>query len=261
MVPRDVRIIPLDVGTLEWDQSEATLRRGIGKKVKAPFIAWYIEGLEKKVLIDTGPPPEERAQRLHSVLNPRISPEQETPRRLLQIGIKPEDIEVLVLTHLHWDHVGHVDKFPKARIFVTHEEFNYAMGPLPPQRVGYETLQPGIEPVFLRSIRQFEYLPMSEEEIVPGLKVFPTPGHTPGGISVEVMTAQGPYVIASDAIYGYENLKGDPANNLPFLMIGIYMDYVAAWKSMETIYRRARFDLNRVIPGHDFQVTAKKSFP
>ena len=261
MASNEVRIIPLDVGVLEWDQSEATLRRGIGKRAKAPFIAWYIEGLEKKVMIDTGPPGEERAQRLHSILNPRISAEQETPRRLLQIGVKPEDIEVLVLTHLHWDHVGHVDKFSNARIFVTHEEFSYAMAPLPPQRIGYETLQLGVEPVFLHSIPQFEYLPMSEVEIIPGLKVFPTPGHTPGSISVEVMTAQGPYVIASDAIYGYENLKGDPANNQPFLMIGIYMDYLAAWKSMETIYRRARFDINRVIPGHDFEVLKRKSFP
>ena len=261
MGSKDVKIHALDVGSLEWDQSEATLRRGIGKRVRAPFIAWYIEGLEKKVLIDTGPPSEERGQKLHAVLNPKVSPEQETPRRLLQMGIKPEDIEVLVLTHLHWDHVGQVDKFRKARIFVTREEFIYAMGPIPPGKVGYETLTPGVEPVFMPAIPQFEYLPMEEVEILPGLKVFPTPGHTPGSISVEVMTAQGPYVIASDAIYGYDNLKGDPANKLPFIMIGIYMDYLAAWKSMETIYRRARFDPKRVIPGHDFQVTAKKSYP
>lgn len=231
------------------------------KRINAPFIAWYVEGLEKKVLIDTGPPNEERAQRLHKDFNPRISHEQETPQRLLQIGVRPEDIEILVLTHLHWDHVGHVDKFSNARIFVAREEFNYAMCPLPPNRGGYETLQLGIEPVWLRSISQFEYLDMAEEEIVPGLKVFPTPGHTYGSISVEVMTAQGPYVIASDAIYTYEHLKGDPAKILPFLMPGIYMDFAATWKSMESIYRRARFDLNRVIPGHDFEVLRRKSFP
>ena len=261
MVSKDVKIIPLDVGTLEWDQSEQTLRRGMGKRVNQPFIAWYIDGLSKKVLIDTGPSCEERAQRLHKTLNPKVSREQETPQRLLHLGIKPEEIEIIVFTHLHWDHVGQVDKFSKARIFVTQEEFNYAMCPLPPNRPGYETLQPGIEPVFLQSIPQFEFIDFAEEEIIPGLKIFPTPGHTPGSISVEVMTAQGPYVIASDAIYTYDNLKGDPANNLPFLMPGIYMDLVATWHSVERIYRRALFEKDRIIPGHDYEVLKRKSFP
>jgi N-acyl homoserine lactone hydrolase len=261
MRAKDVRIIPFHVGTLEWDQSECTLRRGIGKKVNAPFIAWYIEGLEKKVMIDTGPPNQERARRLHNGFKPIISPEQETPQRLRQIGLKPEDIEILVLTHLHWDHVGQADKFPNARIFVSREEFNYAMAPLPPTRGGYETLTSGIEPVFLPVIHQFEYLEMREEQIIPGLNVFPTPGHTMGCISVEVTTGNGPYIVAGDAIYTYDHLRGDPAQNLPFLMPGIYMDLSAVWKSYESIYRRAGFDIDRVIPGHDFEVLQRKSFP
>ena len=261
MGAKDVRIIPLEVGTLEWEQCECTLRQGIGKRANAPFIAWYIEGLEKKVMIDTGPPNQERAQRLHGAFKPTISPEQEGPQRLRQMGLNPEDIEILVLTHLHWDHVGQADKFPNARIFVSREEFNYAMAPLPPTRGGYETLTPGIEPVFLPAIPQFEYLEMREEEIIPGLKVFPTPGHTMGALSVEVATSDGPYIIASDAIFTYDHLRGDPAQNIPFLMPGIYMDFTAVWKSYERIYRRARFDIDRVIPGHDFEVLQRKSFP
>jgi len=260
MAGKEVRIIPLDVGTMECDQSLQTLRRGMGKKIKGAFIACYVEGLDKKVLVDAGPSGQERAQRYHHFHNPSISPEQETPKRLLQIGVKPEDIEIIVLSHLHWDHVGQVDKFPNARIFVTREEFTYAMCPLPPNRPGYEALQLGIEPVFLRVVRQLEYLDLSEKEIIPGLKIFPTPGHTPGSISVEVMTAQGPYVITGDAVSVYDNLKGDPANNLPLLMYGSYIDLTAAWQSMERIYRRAQFDLQRVIPGHDLEVF-KKSFP
>jgi N-acyl homoserine lactone hydrolase len=261
MGDKDVRIIPLDVGTLEWDQSESTLRRGFGKRVNAPFLAFYIEGLEKKVMVDTGPPNQERSQRFHKALNPIISPEQEMDQRLRQIGLKPEDIEILVLTHLHWDHVGHTDKFTNARIFVSREEFNYAMAPLPPSRAGYETLTPGVEPVFLPVMHQFEYLEMREEEIIPGLKVFPTPGHTIGCISVEVKTGNGPYIVSGDAVYSYDHLRGDPGQNLPFLMPGVYMDFTALWKSYESIYRRARFDINRVIPGHDFEVLQRKSFP
>jgi hypothetical protein len=75
------------------------------------------------------------------------------------------------------------------------------------------------------------------------------------------MTANGPYIIASDAIYTYDNLKGDPSVNQPFLMPGIYMDLVATWHSVERIFRRAKFEINRVIPGHDYEVLKKKSFP
>jgi N-acyl homoserine lactone hydrolase len=258
---KGVKIIPIDVGTFEWDQSEQTLRRGMGKRLNAPFIAWYIDGLPKKVLVDTGPPSEERAQRLHPSLNPRVSAEQETSQRLRQIGVQPAEVEIVILTHMHWDHVGHVDKFPRAKIFVSREEFNYAMSPLPPNRQSYETLLPGIEPVFMSSIPRFEYLEMAEEQILPGLRVFPTPGHTLGSISVEVATDRGAYIIASDAIYTYENLKGDPANNLPFLMPGVFMDLVATWKSVERIYRRAQGDIDKIIPGHDYAVVKKKSFP
>jgi N-acyl homoserine lactone hydrolase len=261
MQPKDVRIIPLDCGTMEADSSLFTLRRGMGKKVKGAFIASYIQGLEKNVLVDTGPPCEERAQKFHSVHNPRVSPEQEAPQRLLHLGVKPEDVEIIILTHLHWDHTSQVDKFPNARIFVAREEFKYAMCPFPPGQLGYEALQLGMEPVFLRALQQFEYLEYLEREIIPGLKVFPTPGHTPGSISVEVETAEGPYIIAGDAVNVYANLKGDPARHLPFLMYGSYVDMAASWQSMERIYRRARFDLNRVIPGHDPEVFTRKSFP
>jgi glyoxylase-like metal-dependent hydrolase (beta-lactamase superfamily II) len=261
MAEKKVRIIPLDVGILGCDQSLMTLRRGMGKTVDLPFMAWYVEGLEKKVLIDTGPPSEERAQRLHKALNPRVSKEQETPQRLRQLGIQPEEIEIVILTHLHWDHVGQVDKFTKARIFVSQKEFDSAMSAPSPGRAGYETLLPGIEPVFMNSLSQFEFLDMAEEEILPGLKVFPTPGHTKGAISVEVMTSDGPYIAASDAVSTYDLLRGDPATHQRFLMPGIYVDMEATYNSIQRIYRRAQYDINRVIAGHDYEALNKGSFP
>jgi N-acyl homoserine lactone hydrolase len=258
---KGVRIIPLHVGSMECDRSLQILRQGLGTKVKSPFIAFYVEGLDKKVMVDLGPASEERARRFHMIHNPTVSPEQETPQRLQQMGVKPEEIEIVILTHLHWDHVGHVGKFPYARIFVSQEEFKSAMCPLPSNRIAYEALQLGIEPVFMSAIPQIEYLGLWEREIIPGLKVFPTPGHTLGSMSVEVMTAQGPYIITGDAVHMYENLKEDPINHAPFLMYGSYVDLKASWNSMELIYERVRGNIDRIIPGHDFEVLKRKSFP
>jgi hypothetical protein len=44
-------------------------------------------------------------------------------------------------------------------------------------------------------------------------------------------------------------------------MPGIYMDFAAVWKSYEIILRGARFDIDRILPGHDFEVLQRKSFP
>jgi len=55
--------------------------------------------------------------------------------------------------------------------------------------------------------------------------------------------------------------SGNNKQNLRFLMPGIYMDFAAVRKSSEIILRRARFDIDRIIPGHDFEVLQRESFP
>jgi hypothetical protein len=71
----------------------------------------------------------------------------------------------------------------------------------------------------------------------------------------------GPYIVSGDAVYSYNHLRGDPAQNLSFLMPGIYMDFAAVWKSYENICSRVRLNIDRAIPGHEFEVFKRKSFP
>ena len=75
----------------------------------------------------------------------------------------------------------------------------------------------------------------AEQQILPGISAFFTPGHSPGSMSVAVETADGPYVIAGDAVMTYDNLRGDPAKRQKFLPIGRYTDIFQVFDSLERI--------------------------
>lgn len=225
-------------------------------------MAAYIGGAKKKIVVDTGPPDLERSLKYHpySKSEPR-KPEQKMVAQLAKAGVTPEEIDIVVLTHLHWDHVGDVTKFPNAEFIVSQEELRFALNPLPCLYVAYEALQLGMQPEFLKVIERIKTVEMKEKEIVEGVRVIPLPGHTPGSIGVVVDTEKGPYIITGDAVPKYGNLKGAPEERQPYLMTGIYTDMMAMWKSFERIDEIVGGDYSKVIPGHDPLVFQKERYP
>lgn len=255
-------IVPLDLGDSSADKSLFYLRRGVGKVERNKRIAVYIGNAKKKIVVDAGAPYLERCLKYHTISRTEpLKPEQGIVAQLGKIGVKPEEIDIVVLTHLHWDHVGNVTKFPNARFIVSSEEMRIALNPPPCLYSAYEALQSGMEPEFLKVIERIKTVEMKEREIVEGVRLIPLPGHTPGTIGVVVETDKGPYVIAGDAVPKYGNLKGSPEERLPYLMSGIYTDMVAMWKSFEIIDEIVEHDFLRVIPGHDPLVFQKDKYP
>lgn len=100
-----------------------------------------------------------------------------------------------------------------------------------------------------------------EQELLPGLRVLPTLGHTAGSISLVAQTTAGPYVITADAVSCYENLAGDPARELKCLPTGIFTDLLAMWNSMALIDAQAGFQKDHVLPGHDAKVFQLSCYP
>ena len=112
---------------------------------------------------------------------------------LRQAGIWRGDIDVIVLTHAHWDHYQNIDMFPNARILMHPRELVYAASPkpsdLPTARYFLATLQG-------RDVEEV----VEGSEIEPGITIIETPGHTTGHISVLVETPQGRVAISGDAL-------------------------------------------------------------
>jgi N-acyl homoserine lactone hydrolase len=255
-------IIPLDLGDTVMDKSLLYLRRFVGEKDHGKIVAAYIGGAKKKIVVDTGPPDMERTLKYHPYAKSEPNrPDQNIVSQLAKAGVKPEEVDVVILTHLHWDHVGDVTKFPNAEFIVSQEELRFALDPIPPLYIGYEALRLGLEPLFLKVIERMRTVDMKETEIVDGVSVIPLPGHTPGSIGVVVDTEKGPHVITGDAVFKYGNLEGAPEERLPFLMSGVYTDMLAMWKSFELIDEIVKGDYSKVIPGHDSLVFQKERYP
>jgi N-acyl homoserine lactone hydrolase len=255
-------IVPLDLGESAYDKSLFFLRKHIGQRAIGKTVAAYIGGAKKKIVVDAGPPDMERSLKYHPYFKaePR-TPEQEMPGALAKAGVKPEEIDIVILTHLHWDHVGAVELFPNARFIVSDVELKFAVNPTPCLYAAYEALQLGIQPLFLKVINRMKTVEMKEKQIVEGVRTIPLPGHTPGGIGVVVDTDDGPYVIAGDAVPTYDNMKGDSQSNQPYIMSGVYTDMQAMWKSFELIDEIVQGDIDKVIPGHESLVFKKERYP
>ena len=132
-------IRPLHVGTIRRDKSIFTYLRNMGTQMDGPVLAWFLEGKGPRILIDTGGHDPAEGE-----LHPPYSraPEQHPVARLAALGVRPEDIDVLILTHLHWDHASNLHLFPRARVLVQRDELRYAVAPLAPHRWAYESRPP-----------------------------------------------------------------------------------------------------------------------
>ena len=137
------QIYPLNLGEfVAIERSIFVLHSGFGTKIKAPCLGWLLHDGSEWVLVDTGPWDPARAEEYHAYEMVGSGPEA-VRRGLKDHGLEPEDIEHVLLTHLHWDHVANVGMFEKARFYVQHAEACYALDPLPPHRRIYEVGQGG----------------------------------------------------------------------------------------------------------------------
>lgn len=250
----DLRIVPINTGFIQVDKGGTlTQGRGYGEKIFIPATAWYIDGGEEKIMVDTGMCETERADRYHHAGSYQEE-DQRIDRALKKIGVDPDEIGKVIFTHLHWDHCHNLRFFKNAKFYAHIDEVRFAFTPLPPYYRSYESPHLGIIPPF--SETPF-HLTKGEEEIAGGIFVFPTPGHSPGHQSVAVETRRGIYVIAGDAVMSWENWRGDAINHLPFIMNGRYIDLQASWESFFRIKERGKF----VLPGHEIKVFGKQEYP
>ncbi len=158
------------------------------------------------------------------------------------LGYAPEDVDYVVLSHLHVDHAGNVDAFPDAEVIVRKAELRYAFWPDGAQRLFY--LEGDISP--LRDLEADVTAITGEYDVFGDGSVvaFPTPGHTPGHQSLSVELGSRDVILA-----------GDVANS----RVGYEEELVAAFSwsledSIESIRRvkdRARRTGAEVIVHHD----------
>ncbi len=230
-----MKIVPLHVGDIFRDKSSFTCSRNQGVKLTLPVICWLIDTGAKKIVVDTGTNSPEETAEYHKPLN--RTREQELPAQLRSHGVEPGEIELVILTHLHWDHCYNNHLFPKAQFLVQRTELRYAIAPLPLHAHAYDWA-----PV----VGTRYTLVDGDKQLGNGISLVTTPGHTPGFQSVLVASPRKKILVASDTIPLFENWQQDPP-----LPSGVFNNLEEYYSTFDKI-RKLNPDL--VLPGHDARV-------
>ena len=246
-------IVPINTGWIEGNMGTYLFWKGnAAERVWMPVICFYIDTGTHKILVDTGLSDEVHATEHHHRCEKRDC--LDIPEALKRLGVDPLQIDMVILTHLHWDHCQHLDAFPNARLVVSRAELEWAYNPLPLYYRSYESQILGIVPTFQG--RNFELVERATE-VLDGIIVFPTPGHTPGHMSVQVATNAGFGVITGDAIFRLLNMEPNAKEHWRYWVPARFVNSIDGWKSVEEIDRRADF----LLPSHDDAILVHASYP
>ncbi|WP_342655261.1 N-acyl homoserine lactonase family protein [Pseudomonas sp. F3-2] len=239
----DPEVIVVRYGTRQTTKSECYYNfrayREPDAEMTMDYFFWIFRSAEQTIVIDTGFSPEAAIARKRQ---PVVAPAD----ALARLGIDPNDVKLLVLTHAHYDHAGNLGLYPNANIVMSRKEFEFwgtDMGKRP--QYGHH-----IDPLDIERIQalhregRITLLDAPQNTLIPGIELYELGGHTPGQMAVVVEMPEGPVILASDAIHYYDELEQDR----PFAVLDSLAD-------MYRGYERIREWLQRpgavVIPGHD----------
>ena len=217
------------------DASGIVLGMTPGIEQEAPILCLALERGSTRVLVDTGLPEIDWVSANFGKVT-QTPGEKLTEALRIHLGWEPADVGIVINTHLHFDHCGGNRVFPNARFVVQRLEYEFAMAP----SLGMGPIYP--LHLFDRSaVDYFDWqFVAGDHELLHGLRLLFTPGHSPGHQSVAFQATDGVIVYTGDAVNRMESIEQGIAP-------GLYTSLADALASIERI--RAVADL--VIPSHD----------
>jgi N-acyl homoserine lactone hydrolase len=209
-----------------------------GERVQIPITCWLVRTTDAVILFDTGVSPRAVPGLVRSDPLARFTDDDLLVHRLDALGLQTGDVDLVAISHLHYDHAGGAALFPKSELVVQRDEYAYAHQPAP-----------FFAPFYYR--KNFDMpgarwrLLDGDTELVPGVTVLRTDGHTPGHQSLVVQLSDtGPVVLAGDCVYWQEHLDRE---RVP----GVVWNPTLAFHSIRRLKTLARLVGGRVFPSHD----------
>jgi N-acyl homoserine lactone hydrolase len=223
--------------------------------VQSPTHCVYIDHPDGKIIWDAGVPPDWEQRWAPYGLNELFPVDQVTDdmwlqARLRQLGLEPGDVDYLLLSHLHFDHVGQADLWvdTDTTVIVSQPEFDGAFGYAGPALGGH----------VLSDYDRLRFTTVEgDTELLPGVTLLQTPGHTWGTMSLKVdLPDSGTMIFTSDAVYLDENYGP------PVTAAGLVWDSRQWFASVEKIRALAEANDATVVFGHSAQQLRQlKTFP
>lgn len=208
--------------------------------VDIAMVIWLIRGGGRNILFDSGFHRE--AWRKYFAMKDFARPDE----AVASAGVKAEEITDIVISHAHWDHMGGIDLFPKATVWIQKEEFGYYTGAAwqPGGQHGGIDPEDVKELVRLNTEGRLRLVDGDNVEIFPGIRAYTGSRHTYASqyLRVEGSTS---FVLASDNCYLYRNLAEHKAS-----ATFSEADQAANIQNQARMIELAG-SVDRVVPGHD----------
>jgi glyoxylase-like metal-dependent hydrolase (beta-lactamase superfamily II) len=210
------------------------------EKVNIAMVIWLIRGGGRNILFDSGFHRESWLK--YFPMNDYLRPDE----AVALAGVKPEEITDIVISHAHWDHMGGIDLFPKATVWIQKEEYRYYTGEAWQAGGDHGGIDPADvkELVRLNTEGRLRLVDGDNVEVVPGIRAYTGARHT---YASQYLRVEGhpSFVLASDNCYLYRNLAEHKAS-----ATFSEADQPANIKNQARMIELAG-SVDRVIPGHD----------
>jgi glyoxylase-like metal-dependent hydrolase (beta-lactamase superfamily II) len=230
--------------TLRASRSELFYRHGSygepDAEVEMAYWFWLLRDGGETIVVDTGFDPAVGARRGRTCLMAPVE-------ALRAFGVEPETVSHVVVTHLHYDHIGNLDAFPSATLIVPQRELEFWTSPVASHfQFASHVEAREIELVAQAAAAGRVQLTSGSEEILDGVTAIDVGGHSPGQQVTVVRGRRGDVVLASDAVHFYEELELER----PFAVLH---DLERMYRAYELLKTRAAAGAT-VVAGHDPEV-------
>ncbi len=214
------------------------------------MIFWVIRGGGRTILFDSG------CHRQHWLDDFHMTDFLAPDKALEQAGIAPSSVTDIIVSHAHWDHMGGIDLFPNAAIWIQKGEYEYYTGAAwqPGGQSGGIDREDVLELLRRNTRGKLHLVDGDNVEIIPGIHAFTGARHTFASQYI-LVGGEPPYVLASDNVYLYENLRShrasatfDPSDQPANLAAQRRMAALACPASAEA---SKDVPCDRIVPGHD----------
>ncbi len=229
----------------DFPVSELVAGADPARKLDIAMTIWLVRGNGRNILVDSG------FYHDHFFKDWQVRDFTKPSETLRRVGLKPEDITDIIITHMHWDHVDGIDLFPNARIWIQKDELEYYAG----EAWQSKDTHGGIDEedvltlVKMNTQGRVGMVNGDAQQIIPGITCYTGGKHTYQSQYVGVETTAGAVVLASDNMYLYENLE----RHAPIAETVDAASNLRAQDRMKQIAVRPEL----IIPGHDPAVFAK----
>ena len=213
------------------------------RRLDIAMTVWVLKGLDGRIaLVDSGFHRDQYFRQF--AVKDFILPSD----AIAPLGIKPDQVTDIFLSHMHWDHAGGIDLFPSARVWVQKDEYEYYTGQAWQARNTHGGIDADdvLEIVKRNTMGRVTLVRGDDETSISGVGFYIGGKHTWQSQYVGVQTSKGTVVLASDNAYLYENLD----THKP---IAQTLDAESNLRAQDRM-RGLASALRLVIPGHDAAV-------